>query len=104
MPPDEGIPDILDRQAAVVAAPNTAGPRQSEKLRGRLARWKPRWFEAVCRASSAEHIGGVCWWEVNFDAKPASPGPLQSDRITFLGRSGQHGIKTCLAKLDGAGR
>jgi len=104
MPPDEGIPDVLDRQAAVVAAPNTAGPRQSEKLRGQLARWKPPWFEAVCRASAAEHIGSVYWWEVNFDANPASPGPFQSDRITFLGRSGQHAIKTCFARLNGAGR
>jgi len=104
MPPDEGFPDILDRQAAVVAAPHMPGSHQSEKLRGRCARWKPRWFEAVCRASAAEHIGAVCWWEVNFDADPASPGPFQSGRITFLGRSEQHAIKTCFAKLNGAGR
>jgi hypothetical protein len=34
-----------DTQAALAvmaAAPNTAGPRRSEHLRGRLARWKPR--------------------------------------------------------------
>jgi hypothetical protein len=104
MTPDEGIPDILDGQAAVVAAPNKAGPRPYEKLRGRLARWKPRWFEAVSRTSAADHIGGVYWWEANFDANPASPGPFQSDRITFLGRSGQRAIKTCFAKLNGAGR
>lgn len=81
--PNEGIPEILDRQAAVMAAHSMTGPRQSEKLRSRLARWKPPWFEAVCRASAAEHIGGVYWWEVNFDANPASPGPFQSDRIIF---------------------
>jgi hypothetical protein len=107
MPPDEGIPDILDCPAAVVAAPNMAGPRQSEKLQGRLARWMPRWFEAACRASAAEHIGGACWLEVSFDANPAnsaSPGPFQSDRIPILGRSGQRAIKTCFAKLNGAGR
>jgi hypothetical protein len=100
----KGSPGFLDLQAAVVAAPDMPGPWQSEKLRGRLARWKPRWFEAVCRAPSAEHIGGVCWREVNFDANPASPGPFQSDWITFLGRSGQRAIKTCFAKLNGAGR
>lgn len=32
---------------ALPAAPNTAGPRQSEHLRGRLARWKPRLWPLV---------------------------------------------------------
>lgn len=36
--------DFTGRQAAVAVAPNTAGPRQSENLRGRLARWKPRFW------------------------------------------------------------
>jgi hypothetical protein len=60
--------------------------------------------ETVCRASAAEHIGAVCWREDNFDANPPRPGPFQSDRITFLGRSGQRAVKTCFAKLNEAAR
>lgn len=57
------------------------------------------WYTAVCRAVSAEQIGGVYWWEVIFDADPAHPGPFQSDRLTFLGRPAQQVIKDCFAKL-----
>jgi hypothetical protein len=57
------------------------------------------WYRAVCRAVSAEQIGGVYWWEVVFDGDPADPGPFQSDRITFLGRPAQQVIKDCFAKL-----
>jgi len=59
------------------------------------------WYEAVCRAVAADHIGGVYWWEVSFDADPADPGPFESDRITFLGRSAQQAIKTCFSGLSG---
>jgi hypothetical protein len=61
------------------------------------------WYEAVCRAVAAEHVAGVYWWEVSFDANPADPGPFQSDRITFVGRSAQQVIKTCFARLSGPG-
>jgi hypothetical protein len=57
------------------------------------------WYQAVCRAVSAEQIGGVYWWEVSFDADPADPGPYQSDRITFLGRPAQQVVKDCFATL-----
>lgn len=59
------------------------------------------WYRAVCQAAAADHIAGLYWWEVSFDADPASPGPFQSDRITFLGRSAQGAIKTCFAQLGG---
>jgi Glycoside Hydrolase Family 113 len=59
------------------------------------------WYEGVCRAVAAEHVAGLYWWEVNFDANPAAPAPFQSDRITFLGRSAQQVIKTCFARLSG---
>jgi len=59
------------------------------------------WYEAVCRAGAAVHIGGIYWWEVSFDADPAHPGPYKSDRITFVGRSAQNVIKTCFARFMG---
>jgi hypothetical protein len=62
-------------------------------------RIQTNWYKAVCRAVSAEQIGGVYWWEVAFDADPADPGPFQSDRITFLGRPAQQVVKDCFAKL-----
>jgi hypothetical protein len=58
------------------------------------------WFQAVCNAVSAEQIGGgIYWWEVNFDANPADPGPAESDRLTFLDRPAQQVIRNCFAKL-----
>lgn len=42
-----GNADFTDLQAAVAVAPNTAGPRQSENLRGRLNRWKPRFWPLI---------------------------------------------------------
>ena len=59
------------------------------------------WYEGVCRAVIADHVAGLYWWEVNFDANPADPAPYQSDRITFLGRSAQQVIKTCFTQLTG---
>jgi hypothetical protein len=59
------------------------------------------WYQGVCRAVAAEHVAGLYWWEVNFDANPADPGPFQSDRITFLGRAAQQVIQTCFARLSG---
>ena len=62
-----------------------------------------KWYEAICRAVAVEHIGGVYWWEISFDANPADPGQFQSDRLTFLGRPAQQVIKTCFASLSAAG-
>lgn len=59
------------------------------------------WYTAVCRAVTREHIGGLYWWEINFDADPADPGVFQSDRLTFLGRPAQQVIRTCFASLAG---
>lgn len=58
------------------------------------------WYEAICRAGAKVHIGGIYWWDVNFDADPADPGPFESDRISFLGRSAQNVIKTCFGRLS----
>jgi hypothetical protein len=66
-------------------------------------RVQARWYEAVCRAAAVEQIGGIYWWEVNFDADPANPGPFQSDRLTFLGRPAQEIIRSCFASLATAG-
>ncbi len=63
------------------------------------AQIQTNWYQAVCRAVSAEQVGGLYWWEVSFDADPADPGPYQSDRITFLGRPAQQVVKDCFAKL-----
>jgi hypothetical protein len=60
-----------------------------------------KWYEAVCRAVTAEQIGGIYWWEVNFDANPADPGAYQSDRLTFLGRPAQQVIRSCFTSLAG---
>jgi hypothetical protein len=64
-------------------------------------RVQTRWYEAVCRAVTTEHIGGVYWWEVSFDADPAHPAPFLSDRLTFLGRPAQQVIRNCFASLAG---
>lgn len=45
--PVEESPKSAERQVVAASAPNSAGPRQSEKLRGRLARWKPRLWPLV---------------------------------------------------------
>ncbi len=45
--PVAGLTDLTGGQAAVATAPNSAGPRQSENLRGRLARWKPQFWPLV---------------------------------------------------------
>jgi hypothetical protein len=59
------------------------------------------WYQAVCNAVSAEQVGGgIYWWEVNFDANPADPGPAESDRLTFLHRPAQQVIRKCFAKLS----
>ena len=59
------------------------------------------WYKAACNAISAEQIGGgIYWWEVNFDANPADPGPFKSDRLTFLQRPAQQVIRNCFAKLS----
>jgi hypothetical protein len=59
------------------------------------------WYQAVCNAVSAEQIGGgIYWWEVNFDANPADPGPFESDRMTFLDRPAQQVIQNCFARLS----
>jgi hypothetical protein len=57
------------------------------------------WYQAVCRAASADHLAGLYFWEVSFDADPADPAPFESDRITFLGRAAQNTIKTCFSQL-----
>jgi hypothetical protein len=56
-----------------------------------------RWYKAVCRAFAAEHIAGLYWWEISFDANPADPAPFQTDRLTFLGRPAQQEIRACFA-------
>jgi hypothetical protein len=59
------------------------------------------WYKAACNAVSAEQIGGgIYWWEVNFDANPADPGPFKSDRMTFLDRPAQRVVRNCFAKLS----
>jgi hypothetical protein len=59
------------------------------------------WYQAACNAVSAEQIGGgIYWWEVNFDANPASPAPFETDRLTFLDRPAQQVIRNCFAKLS----
>lgn len=58
------------------------------------------WYQAVCQAIAADHLAGVYWWDVNFDADPANPVPFEAnDPITFLGRSAQSEIRTCFTQL-----
>jgi hypothetical protein len=61
------------------------------------------WYEAACQAVVTEQIGGVYWWEVNFDYDPADPGPYLSDRLTFLARPAQQVVSSCFASLAGTG-
>jgi hypothetical protein len=61
-----------------------------------------RWFSAVCSAVAKEHVGGLYWWEIDFDADPADPGAFQSNKITFLGRPAQQEVKACFAQLSGS--
>jgi hypothetical protein len=41
----------------------------------------------------------VYWWDISFDADPASPAPFLSDRLTFVGRPAAHVIRECFARL-----
>src|SRR5258708_5118533 len=63
-------------------------------------RVQTNWYKALCEAAATEHIGGIYWWDVSFDANPAQPGPYQSDRLTFLGRPAQDVIRNCFARLS----
>ena len=58
-----------------------------------------KWYEAVCRAVADEDLAGVYWWEIPFDANPATPRLWDADRLTFLGRPAQGVIKSCFATL-----
>ena len=63
-------------------------------------RVQANWFRAVCDAISNEQVGGgVYWWDISFDADPASPAPFLSDRLTFVGRPAAHVIRECFARL-----
>jgi hypothetical protein len=59
------------------------------------------WFQAACLAVAREHVGGIYWWEISFDADPARPGPFESDRLTFLDRPAQRVIRACFVMLAG---
>jgi hypothetical protein len=59
------------------------------------------WYKGACQAVTAERLGGIYWWEVNFDANPARPSSESSDRLTFLGRPAQTVIRQCFAALTG---
>lgn len=66
------------------------------------AQVQTNWYQAVCQAVAAEGVGGgIYWWEVNFDADPANPGPFESDRLTFLGRPAAQVVRSCFAALGG---
>lgn len=57
------------------------------------------WFRALCGAMAREHIGGIYWWEVSFDANPAKPQVFWSDPFTFIGRPAQGVINKCFVRL-----
>jgi hypothetical protein len=59
------------------------------------------WYRGACQAVSTERLGGIYWWEVNFDADPARPSSVRSDRLTFLGRPAETVIRQCFAALAG---
>jgi hypothetical protein len=57
------------------------------------------WFKAACNAFRADDLGGIYWWEVNFDADPADPGSALDDRLTFLDRPAQDEVKSCFTTV-----
>lgn len=58
------------------------------------------WFQAVCQAAQADHLAGIYWWDINFDADPADPAQADAgDPITFIGRAAQSTVKTCFTQL-----
>lgn len=57
------------------------------------------WYAAACRAFTADKLAGIYWWEVSFDANPASPAGFLSDRLTFLDRPAQQQISSCFASI-----
>lgn len=69
-----------------------------------VARVQANWFAAVCRAFASEHVGGIYWWEVDFDADPAHPKAFLSDRLTFLDRPAQRRVSACFASLSSSER
>jgi len=64
-----------------------------------VTRIQTNWFRALCAAVQREHMGGIYWWEVSFDANPAKPQVFWSDPFTYLGRPAQGVVNTCFTKL-----
>lgn len=58
------------------------------------------WYQAVCQFVQQRQVGGVYWWNINFDADPANTSPTQQDRLTFVGRPAADAIKACFAQLS----
>jgi hypothetical protein len=58
------------------------------------------WYQAVCQFVQQRQIGGIYWWNINFDADPANTSPAQKDRLTFVGRPAADEIKACFAQMS----
>ncbi len=69
-----------------------------------VTRIQANWFRALCGAVQREHIGGIYWWEVSFDADPTRPQVFWSDPFTYIGRPAQGVVNTCFKKLASASK
>lgn len=57
------------------------------------------WYSGVCRAFTDDKLAGIYWWEVSFDANPASPANFLNDRLTFLDRPAQQVVSSCFKSI-----
>jgi len=64
-----------------------------------VTRVQTNWFRALCGAVQREHMGGIYWWEVSYDADPANPSAFQTDPFTYLGRPAQDVVNNCFTRL-----
>lgn len=59
------------------------------------------WFNAACHAVSADHLGGLCFWSLNFGQSLTTPaGP--SDPGSFAATPGAAAIAKCFTTLGAA--
>ena len=62
------------------------------------ARIQPTWYQAACTVARANHLGGIYFWKVDFDADPQHPVSAGQPNMDFIGNpAAERAIRQCLS-------